>query len=61
MQLIKYKANVVCDVIGCNNVARYFVKKDDDMPIYDSLKLCPICASMVLKLLSKANAKGEKI
>ena len=61
MQLIKYKANVVCDVLGCKNIARYFIKKDNQMPISDSLKLCPLCANMVIKLLNKAVEKGEKI
>ncbi len=61
MQLIKYKANVVCDVVGCNNIARYFIKKSDEMPVYDSLKLCPVCANMIIKLLNKAVLKGEKL
>lgn len=61
MEIEKLKANVVCDIAGCTNVAKVFIKKDQATLPYDSLKLCPHCAGGLFKLLSKiVNSKEKK-
>ncbi len=60
MELEKVKANVVCDIAGCTNVAKIFIKKDKNTLVYDSLKLCPKCAGGLFKLLAKASTYKEK-
>ena len=60
MELENLKANVVCDIAGCNNVAKIFVKKDKNTLSYDSLKLCPCCASGIMKALYKVAKNKEK-
>ncbi len=53
MQIENLKPSVVCDVVGCNNLAEFYIRKNESSKIYDSLKLCPKCASEVLKALTK--------
>ena len=60
MELEKVKANVVCDIAGCNNVAKVFIKKDKATLSYDSLKLCPYCAGGIIKVLQKVMLNKEK-
>ena len=60
MELENVKANVVCDIAGCGNVAKIFIKKDKNTLPYDSLKLCPCCASGVIKVLQKIIVNKEK-
>lgn len=60
MELEKLNANVVCDIVGCNNVAKVFIKKDKTTLSYDSLKLCPHCAGGILKVLGKVILSKEK-
>lgn len=59
MKLENLKANVVCDIAGCTNVAKIFIKKDATTLPYDSLKLCPHCAGGLFKLLSTIASKKE--
>ena len=59
MVLSESKVKVVCDVKGCNNVAKYFIRKDKTSSMGDSLKLCPTCAVTLLKILEKKLIKKE--
>lgn len=60
MQIENLKPSVVCDIVGCNNLAEFYIKKNETSKLYDSLKLCPKCACGVLKALSKVYALKEK-
>ena len=60
MELENVQANVVCDIAGCNNVAKVFIKKDKATLSYDSLKLCPCCAGGIIKVLQKVMVIKEK-
>lgn len=59
MVLNESKVNIVCDVKGCNDIARYFIRKDRSASMADSLKLCPTCAVTLLKILDKKLNKKE--
>ncbi|MBO5926128.1 MAG: hypothetical protein J6Q38_01030 [Clostridia bacterium] len=52
MKIEKCYNKIVCDVVGCNKLARYYVKKDVNDNPSDSFKLCPDCAKSLLKVLS---------
>lgn len=60
MQIENLKPSVVCDIVGCNNLAEYYIKKSENSKLYDSLKLCPKCACGVLKVLSTVYKVKEK-
>ena len=60
MQIENSKPSVVCDIVGCNNLAEYYIKKSENSKLYDSLKLCPKCAVGVLKVLSEVYKVKEK-
>ena len=52
---------IVCDMGGCKNKARYFVKKKEGQTEYYSLKLCPECAKKLSVELAKALKKEKGV
>lgn len=59
MQLHKENVKIVCDVTGCGKIAKYFIKKDNNTSISDSLKLCPSCSKSLVKILNSAMKEKE--
>ena len=59
MVLTESKVKIVCDIKGCNNISKYFIRLDKSANIADSLKLCPTCSATLLKLLQKKFEKKE--
>lgn len=59
MILIKSKESVVCDMKGCGNIAKYFIKKNQTENDFDSLKLCGDCTKKIFKTLS-GEFKGKE-
>lgn len=52
---------IVCDMGGCKNIAKYFIKKQVDSTNFYSLKLCENCAREIRELLNdKISDKGNK-
>ncbi len=61
MIITEVNVPIVCDMGGCKNTAKYFIKKQLDSTDFYSLKLCENCAKEILQLLnSKINEKGKK-
>ncbi len=60
MQIENLKVDVVCDIAGCNKIAKYYIKKGNTVSMHDNLKLCPTCASGLLKVLNKIFIVKEK-
>ena len=60
MYLTQSKNDIVCDIYGCNNIARYFIRKKESCSELDSVKLCPECAKKLLKVLSNALKRGKE-
>lgn len=61
MIITEVNVPIVCDMGGCKNTAKYFIKKQVDSTDFYSLKLCENCAKEILQLLnSKINEKGKK-
>ena len=52
---------IVCDMGGCKNKARYFVKKKEGQTEYYSLKLCPECAKKLSAELTKTFKKEKGV
>lgn len=61
----KIKEAIVCDMVGCGNLAVYQIKNGEaDLPA-DSLNLCKDCASKLTKALNgimgvKVNGKDKR-
>ncbi len=60
MQIENLKADVVCDIAGCNKIAKYYIKKGECVSMHDNLKLCPSCANGLLKVLNRIFAVKER-
>lgn len=60
MIIEKTEKHIVCDMGGCKDEAKYFVKIDESSNSYYSLKLCENCAKELFKLLKKEFTKKEK-
>ncbi len=68
MTIQKSNAKIVCDISGCNNVATYLIKKNNEVSDGESLKLCEDCAKTLCKSLNnyyikvkgKENGKNAK-
>ena len=60
MIIVKTENSIVCDMGGCKNKAKYFVKIEEDSIAFDSLKLCEDCAKNLYNLLKKEFGKKEK-
>ena len=61
MIITRVNVPIVCDMGGCKNTAKYFIKKEEDSGNFDSLKLCDNCAEELLQLLKeKTQKKGNK-
>ena len=60
MIIVKTENSIVCDMGGCKNKAKYFIKIEEDSIAFDNLKLCENCAKELFKALKKEFAKKEK-
>ncbi len=62
----KTKTKIVCDVSGCNNLAKFLIKKTNETSNAESIKLCDNCAKELYKSLlnnyfkEKNNEKKQK-
>lgn len=53
--------HIVCDMGGCKNKAKYFVKNKEGQTEYYSLKLCPECAKKLSAELTKTLKKEKSV
>ena len=53
--------HIVCDMGGCKNKAKYFVKNKEGQTEYYSLKLCPECAKKLSAELTKTLKKEKGV
>ncbi len=53
--------HIVCDMGGCKNKAKYFVKNKEGQTEYYSLKLCPECAKKLSAELTKTLKKENGV
>lgn len=60
MIIVETKTPIVCDMAGCKNTAKYFVKKEEGSNAFYSLKLCEDCAKELFTALKKEFKKGVK-
>ncbi|MBE5743479.1 MAG: hypothetical protein E7358_02045 [Clostridiales bacterium] len=60
MILKKVNTPIVCDMGGCKNTAKYFIKKQVDESNFDSLKLCEKCAEEIYEVLKEETVKKGK-
>ncbi len=61
MIITEVNVPIVCDIGGCKNTAKYFIKKQVDSTNFYSLKLCENCARELSRLLNdKISEKGKK-
>ena len=61
MTITETNVPIVCDMGGCKNTAKYFIKKQVDSNNFYSLKLCENCAKEMLELLNdKVSKKGKE-
>ena len=61
MEIVECKNHIVCDMGGCRNQAKYFIKNGDSVSDYYAIKLCEDCAKKLYKLLSKTLKNKESI
>lgn len=55
----KCKSKIVCDVSGCNNLAKFLVKKTSETSDAESVKLCDNCAKELYQTLLNEYFKGK--
>ena len=60
MEIYESKSHIVCDMGGCRNETKYFIKNNINDSNYYSIKLCEECAKKLSKLLAKTLKNKEK-
>ncbi len=55
----KNKTNIVCDISGCNEIAKFKIKKTMETNDGESLKLCENCAKEIYQNLLNKYLKGK--
>ncbi len=56
----KSKSKIVCDISGCNKLAKYTLKKTSETNDSESLKLCEDCAKEIYQTLLNEHIKGKR-
>ena len=55
----KAKSKIVCDITGCNNTAKFLIKKTSETSNGESVKLCDSCAKELYQTLLNEYLKGK--
>ncbi len=55
----KCKTKIVCDVSGCNDMAKFLIKKTAETSNGESVKLCDNCAKELYQTLLNEYFRGK--
>lgn len=59
MELSENAVEIVCDVAGCGNLAKYTIKMEN-LGIYENVNICGECLMSLYREISKVILKEKK-